>query len=64
MEKSYVIEGKMRQSFEWVRFKKTVVAPNAALAKEKALSILGGNHKLKRFQIRIDSVKEELVKAE
>ncbi|MDI9644967.1 MAG: 50S ribosomal protein L18Ae [Candidatus Verstraetearchaeota archaeon] len=64
MEKSYVVKGKMRQRFEWVRFEKLIAAPNELMARDRALSVLGGNHKLKRFQIKIESVQEEPVNAE
>jgi len=64
MEKNYMVKGKMRQLYEWVEFEKSIMAPNEARAREKALSILGGNHKLKRFQIKIESVQEAPVKAE
>ncbi len=64
MEKNYMIKGKMKQLYGWVDFEKSVAAPTEALARERALCILGGNHKLKRFQIRIDSIREEPVKAE
>lgn len=64
MEKNYVVKGKMKQLFEWVGFEKSVSAPNETSAREKALSTLGGNHKLRRFQIKIESVQEEPVKAE
>ncbi|MEJ5292374.1 MAG: 50S ribosomal protein L18Ae [Candidatus Methanosuratincola sp.] len=64
MEKNYVVKGKMKQPYEWVGFEKHITAPNETRAREKALSVLGGNHKLKRFQIKIESVQEEPVKAE
>lgn len=63
MDRNYVIRGKMRQRFEWVGFEKSIAAPNELIAKDRALSILGGNHKLKRFQIKIESIKEEPVKS-
>jgi len=63
MSKNYIIKGKMKLKFEWKKFTKTVTAEDDKSAKDKAMSILGGNHGLKRFEVNIESVTEELVKA-
>ena len=55
-----MIKGKAKMGINWVNFKKLVTASKKELAIEKALSTLGGNHKLKRFQIKIESVEEQV----
>ncbi|MDD1766785.1 MAG: hypothetical protein LUQ00_02585 [Candidatus Methanomethyliaceae archaeon] len=58
MSKNYVVKGKAKIGIKWEKFEKNLVASRKELAVEKALSILGGSHKLKRHQIKIDSVEE------
>lgn len=55
-----MVKGKAKMGINWVNFKKLVTASKKELAIEKALSTLGGNHKLKRFQIKIESVEEQV----
>lgn len=43
----------------WQPFTKVHEAQSAAVAREWALSEIGGCHHVKRWQIRIDSVAEE-----
>ena len=43
---------------DWQTFTKTCDAPDAAQAREWALSEIGGCHGVKRTRIRIDSVTE------
>ncbi len=42
----------------WQRFTKRHEAESAAIAREWALSEIGGCHHVKRHQIRVDSVSE------
>jgi ribosomal protein L20A (L18A) len=42
----------------WQKFTKTCEAPDAKVAREWALSEIGGCHGVKRAQIRIESVTE------
>jgi ribosomal protein L20A (L18A) len=58
MSKNFVVKGKAKIGLKWEKFEKSVTANRKELAVEKALSILGGSHKLKRYQIKIDSVEE------
>jgi ribosomal protein L20A (L18A) len=62
MSKNYVVKGSMRLKFELKKFTKTVAADDEASAKESALCILGGNHGVRRFEVKIDSITEEPVK--
>ncbi len=62
MSKNYVVKGSMKLKFEWKKFSKTVAADNEAAARESALSVLGGNHSVKRYEVKIDSITEEPVK--
>jgi len=60
MDKIFIVKGKAKMGLGWVNFKKEVSAPKKEWAIEKVLCTLGGNHKLKRFQIRIDCVEEQV----
>ena len=64
MSKNYVVKGSMKLKFEWKKFTKTVAANDEASARERALSILGGNHGVRRFEVKIVSTTEEPVKAQ
>ncbi|MDD1776160.1 MAG: hypothetical protein LUP94_02275 [Candidatus Methanomethylicus sp.] len=64
MSKNYVVKGSMRLKFEWKKFSKTVTADDEASARESTLSILGGNHGVRRFEVKINSITEEPVKAQ
>jgi large subunit ribosomal protein LX len=61
MSKNFVVKGRAKIGIKWERFKKTVTADRKEMAVEKALSMLGGNHRIKRHQIKIDSVEEQPV---
>jgi len=61
--KTYLVEGKMRLSDEWRKFRVYVRGVKEEDVKEKVYSDLGGRHKLKRGNIkieRIEEVKEEV----
>ena len=54
----FVVEGEMRISGERRKFVKEVDAPSKERATEISLKRIGADHKLKRTQIKIDSVEE------
>jgi len=60
--KIYRVEGVMLISHEkyptWQKFTKEVRAVNEKQALEKVYSILGSNHKLKRYHIRVKRIYE------
>ncbi len=61
MSKTFLIKGRAKIGLQWERFQKTVSADKKEWAVEKVICSLGGNHKLKRFQIKIESVEEQPV---
>jgi large subunit ribosomal protein LX len=56
--KTYEISGRMRIKNKWNKFSLTVRALKLEHALEKVFSLLGSRHKLKRFDIRIEEVRE------
>lgn len=64
MGKSYAVTGELKTKLGCDKFTKEVEAVSKERAVEKALSMIGGCHKLKRYQIKILSVEELQVKAE
>ncbi len=52
----YVVRGKFKTPEGWQPFKKVVTAHNERFAVEKVYSIIGSNHKVKRNEIKIESV--------
>ncbi|MCQ5336788.1 MAG: 50S ribosomal protein L18Ae [Candidatus Methanomethylicia archaeon] len=58
-EKLFLVEGKVKMGFQWTKFKKSIKAISKKMAIEKLFCEFGGNHKLKRFQIKIDNVVEK-----
>ena len=56
--KTFEITGRMRLKNKWIRFTTTVRALKPEHAIEKIYSNLGSRHKLKRFDIKIDEIKE------
>ncbi|MBM5805599.1 MAG: 50S ribosomal protein L18a [Candidatus Verstraetearchaeota archaeon] len=61
MSKNFVVKGRAKIGLKWERFEKIVAADRKERAVDKALSTLGGSHRVKRHQIKIDSVVEQLV---
>jgi ribosomal protein L20A (L18A) len=61
MTKIYVVKGRAKIGLKWERFEKTVNADGKERATDIAMSLLGGSHKVKRFQIKIESVEESQV---
>lgn len=55
----YVVSGAFaaRRAY-WQNFRKTCEAKNEAAAREWAFSQIGGCHRVKRHEIRLDSVTE------
>ncbi len=56
--KTYEISGRMKMKNKWNKFSMTVRALKPDHAIEKVLSLLGSRHKLKRFDIKIEEVRE------
>jgi len=56
--KTYEISGKMKIKNRWNKFSMTVRALKPEHAVEKVFSLLGSRHKLKRFDIKIEEVRE------
>ncbi|MEM2214328.1 MAG: 50S ribosomal protein L18Ae [Candidatus Nezhaarchaeales archaeon] len=56
--KTFELRGRMRIKNRWTKFTMTVKALKPEHAFEKVYSLLGSRHKLKRFDIKIEEVKE------
>lgn len=56
--KTFELRGRMRIRNEWMNFTTTVRALKPEQALEKVYSLLGSRHKLKRFDVKIEEVKE------
>ncbi|RLF13042.1 MAG: 50S ribosomal protein LX [Thermoprotei archaeon] len=56
--KTFRVTGRMKIRNRWERFSIDVRAVKVEDAIEKVYSNLGGRHKLKRFDVKIDEVKE------
>ncbi|MDI9619670.1 MAG: 50S ribosomal protein L18Ae [Candidatus Nezhaarchaeota archaeon] len=56
--KTYQVSGKMRIKNRWLPFSTTLKALRPEHALESVYSNLGSRHKLKRFDIKVDEVKE------
>ncbi|MHC1636749.1 MAG: 50S ribosomal protein L18Ae [Candidatus Nezhaarchaeales archaeon] len=56
--KTFEVHGRMRIKNRWIRFSIPVRALKPEHAIEKVYSNLGSRHKLKRFDIKIEEVKE------
>lgn len=56
--KVYEVHGEMKRSLDWQAFQKYVIAHNSMNAVENTFSLLGSKHRLKRYQIKVESVKE------
>jgi large subunit ribosomal protein LX len=52
------VNGSFRERGKMKPFSKQIEADNKKGAEERVLSLLGSNHKLKRWEIKIDEVKE------
>ncbi len=56
--KGFQAEGSYKTGRDWQVFKIQFAAENADEAREKALSTLGSRHKVKRWEIKFDSLEE------
>lgn len=56
--KTFEVSGKMRIKTRWTRFLIKVRALKPEHALEKVYSLLGSRHKLKRFNVKIEGIKE------
>ncbi len=54
----YRVSGKAKMGDFYQKFSIDVVAENEEQAKEYAYSLLGSRHKIKRYHIKIEGVKE------
>jgi len=57
-KKAYKVKGKFYMKKVWHPFSKEIVSSSKTKAKEKVLSIIGSNHRVKRNKIKIDELKE------
>jgi large subunit ribosomal protein LX len=57
-EKKFEITGKFSEKGKEKKFSKKLTALNELRATDKALSLLGSSHKVKRRKIEINEVKE------
>ncbi|MEM3670309.1 MAG: 50S ribosomal protein L18Ae [Thermoprotei archaeon] len=53
----YLVRGSMRRSLDWQKFQKYVLADSETLAVENTYSLIGSKHRLKRYQMKIESIK-------
>ena len=58
MAKAYRVEGTFYMKNKWQPFKKEVVSDNKSSAEDKALSLIGSHHRVKRKMIRIEDIVE------
>jgi len=56
--KTYEISGRMKIKNRWNKFSMTIRALKPEHAIEKVFSLLGSRHKLKRFDIEVEEVRE------
>jgi len=62
--KTFLVEGRMRLGDEWRKFSIKLRGVKVEDVKEKVYSDLGGRHKLKRGNIKIERVEEVVEEAE
>ena len=58
-EKNFVVKGTMKQKNSDQKFTKEIKAVNEGFAKEKALSLMGSKHNVKRNLIKILEVTQK-----
>jgi large subunit ribosomal protein LX len=56
-EQKFEVKGTFRMGEDWMPYTKVIAAPNENQAKERAFTLMGSKHKLKRRYIKIDAVK-------
>ncbi len=55
---NFMVKGTFKAGLKWERFTKTITSPNKKNASEKAFSLIGSEHGLKRNLVKIESVEE------
>ncbi|MBU4373382.1 MAG: 50S ribosomal protein L18a [Candidatus Methanoperedenaceae archaeon] len=55
---NFIVKGTFKAGQKWERFTKKITSPNKNNAQEKAYSLIGSEHGLKRSLIKIESVEE------
>ncbi len=55
---NFIVKGNLKLGNNWEPFTKKLTTLNKKLASEKALSLIGSEHRLRRNQIRINSIEE------
>ena len=58
-EKTFTLNGVYREKGEMKKFSKEIKAVNEGYAKEKAFSLIGSKHKIKRNAIDIKEISEK-----
>ncbi|WFN34734.1 50S ribosomal protein L18a [Methanogenium sp. S4BF] len=53
---NFEITGKYRERDVWKPFNKVIVAPNEKVAEERAFTVIGSKHRLKRNYIKIKTI--------
>ena len=56
--KAYRISGRFRMGHEWQAFSKEIAAADEAAARERLLSVLGSQHRVRRKYIEIHEATE------
>ncbi len=54
--KVYKVRGEMRRVLDWQPFTKFVLAHSEHDARERIFSLMGSKHRLRRHQIKVESV--------
>lgn len=55
---NFIVKGTFKAGLKWERFSKTITSLNKKNASEKAYSLIGSEHGLKRGLVKIESVEE------
>jgi len=55
---NFIAKGSFKAGHDWENFKKTVTSQNKKNAMEKIYSLIGSEHGLKRYLIKLESVEE------
>lgn len=55
---NFIAKGSFKAGHDWENFKKTITSQNKKNAMEKTYSLIGSEHRLKRYLIKIESVEE------
>ena len=56
---NFIVKGTFKAGEKWEHFTKSITSLNKNSAKEKAYSLIGSEHGLKRSLIKIEAVEEE-----